>query len=347
MADDFLLKLENISHLFQIRKGHGLNQVNLELYPGEVVALMGVNGSGKTTLLNTIAEKISPQKGKIYKGNKWKPPYHFQVASRFNMEASADVEEKRSFANWMNLAQFWDTELQNLSTGNFHKWQQMEHFLQLENTNLLLLDEAFAHMDRLGQATIMENLKSWTREKESSVLWSTHDLEFACRWSDRILFMQRGNIIFNGTPEEMLYRPPTIEVALAVDFGNLLVGYVKNQLFYANEGTLKLNLNTGDDVGTPDKPIAIYLLPEDLCESAEGMQFESNGTESGIKVKIKEHYHEHFKNIIETRSVITQRKIKLLRKSPREKNDDDKYNIDEELSLILNPKSYTHLIREV
>jgi len=65
-----LLRLEDVSHNFADQDL--FYNVNLSVYPGDRIALIGKNGSGKTTLLNIISDKLEPTEGKLHKNNQLK-----------------------------------------------------------------------------------------------------------------------------------------------------------------------------------------------------------------------------------------------------------------------------------
>jgi len=238
-----MIELKSITHLFQPKRGHGVSNINLKLQPGEVVALMGSNGSGKTTLLNIISETITAQAGSLIKTSAFQKSF-FLTLNQLNQE-TADIpqnliEEKRSFAQWMNLTQVWDTATENLSTGTAKKWAELSSFLNLEETSLLLLDEPFAHLDATSVASIMEKLKEWAVEHQRCILWATHQLTDAARWSHRMIFLQQGKILFDGLPFDFLYHPPTTDYAKEVPGGNLLLGHYSEGQLKTADGNLNL-----------------------------------------------------------------------------------------------------------
>ena len=204
-----------------------LNNIELELYQGEIVALLGKSGSGKSTLLRVIAGLIPPSSGDVYyRGQPIKGPVpgismvfqHFALMPWLtvlqNVELGLEAqgvprEERRQRAlkaiDMIGLDGFESAFPKELSGG----MRQRVGFARalVVNPDLLLMDEPFSALDVLTAENLQSDLLDLWNEKKTpmkSILLVTHDITEAATMADRI-------IIFNSDPA-------SIRAELDVDF---------------------------------------------------------------------------------------------------------------------------------
>jgi energy-coupling factor transport system ATP-binding protein len=187
-----------------------LRGVDLELAPGERVALMGSNGAGKSTLLRAAAGLIDPQRGRIEApaGVALLPqrPGDLFVHERVGDELSGPVgtEALRRFG----LERMIDADPRDLSGG---ERQRLALAIVVagrdtgdgELPGALLLDEPTRGMDRSRKAELVE-LGRGLAEQGTAVMIATHDVEFAATFADRVILLARGEIAADGTAAELL-----------------------------------------------------------------------------------------------------------------------------------------------
>ncbi len=232
-----------------------LNGVALELGRGEVVSLLGPSGSGKTTLLRAVAGLETPWKGRIRIGER----------SVFDGDARLDVPAEarnlglvfQSYALWPHKTIFDNVAyglrlrrqsaaaideqvkkaLSELSLGHLagrypHQLsggQQQRVALAralVYNPPVILLDEPLSNLD----AKLREEARAWLRELimrlQLSALCVTHDQAEAMAMSDRILLLDQGRIVQQGTPREMYGDPRTLFTADFMGSNNRVEGTV-------------------------------------------------------------------------------------------------------------------------
>jgi energy-coupling factor transport system ATP-binding protein len=187
-----------------------LRGIDLELAPGERVALMGSNGAGKSTLLRAAAGLIDPQRGRIEApaGVALLPqrPGDLFVHERVGEELSGPVgtEALRRFG----LEGMTDTDPRDLSGG---ERQRLALAIVVagrdtgegEVPGALLLDEPTRGMDRARKAELVE-LGRGLAEQGTAVMIATHDVEFAATFADRVILLARGEVAADGTAAELL-----------------------------------------------------------------------------------------------------------------------------------------------
>lgn len=224
------LRYENVSHAYGEKQT--LQDINLEIAPGEVVCLLGPSGSGKTTLLRLAAGLVSPTEGSVY----------INGAEVSNQAAMVPPERRGVGLVFQDFALFPHMSvLKNVEFGltQLSRVEKVEHAMRMLETvglgheamnfpaslsggeqqrvalaralapkpGILLMDEPFSGLDARLREAVREETLALLRDTRSTVLIVTHDPEEAMKIGDRIVLMQNGEIVQAGTCEE-LYRTP-------------------------------------------------------------------------------------------------------------------------------------------
>jgi energy-coupling factor transport system ATP-binding protein len=184
--------------------------VDLRIEPGERVALMGRNGAGKSTLLRAAAGLIELQRGRLdaARGVALLPqrPGDLFVHERVRDEVRG--QPGKDSLRRFGLAGLADADPRDLSGG---ERQRLALAITLagrdpegaELPGTLLLDEPTRGMDRARKGELAE-LVSDLAERGSAVVVATHDVEFATTFADRAVLLGRGEVVADGTAEELL-----------------------------------------------------------------------------------------------------------------------------------------------
>jgi iron complex transport system ATP-binding protein len=227
-----LIAAENVT----VRRGGKtlLDAVSLALSEGESVALVGPNGAGKSTLLRTLSGELTPQSGRVRLRGRELTAYSprdlalhravlaqsisiafpFRVAEVVRMGAgdgrSARIDERVTAAlAEVDLGGFRDRVVTTLSGGE----QQRTHFARVlvqlgcgesvHGPGLLLLDEPTASLDLRHQLDLAASVRRCAA-RGVAVLAVLHDLNLATLFADRIIVLERGRIVADGTPAEVV-----------------------------------------------------------------------------------------------------------------------------------------------
>ncbi|AOY77660.1 ABC transporter ATP-binding protein [Clostridium formicaceticum] len=220
-----ILKLSNLCSTYN-KKDFVLNKINLQLYEKNITVILGENGAGKSTLLKTISGLLRPVKGKIvYKGrdiSHLKPEkraldigylsqnpndylFHDTVEEEiaFNLKVRGEKDDKKveEILILLNLKDKRRMNPRDLSGGE--RQRVALGTVLVTSPDILLLDEPTRGLD----VSLKDQLKATLqliKEKGTSILMVTHDVEFAAEISDRVMIMAEGEIVADGKKREVL-----------------------------------------------------------------------------------------------------------------------------------------------
>jgi sulfate transport system ATP-binding protein len=217
-----------------------IEHVDLDVQPGELLALLGPSGSGKTTFLRLIAGLEAPTGGRILFGEEdatrlavrdRRVGFVFQHYALFRHLTVAeniayglrvrprrirpsDKGIRRRVADLLDLVQLRGLDKRHPAqlSGGQRQRVALARALAVE-PRVLLLDEPFGALD----AKVRRDLRRWLREVHDrtghTTLFVTHDQEEALELADRVAIFNGGAIEQIGTPDEILDRPATAFVA--------------------------------------------------------------------------------------------------------------------------------------
>ncbi|ADL07912.1 ABC transporter ATP-binding protein [Thermosediminibacter oceani] len=233
------LEVKNLSYSYKDKSI--LEDVCLEINPGEFAGILGPNGSGKTTLLNNINRWLVPQKGSILieeqKVESLSPKTLAQYVATVPQETSLDlsftVEEivmmgrnpylktferekprdKTIIEECMKAVGIWnlkDRYINELSGGE--KQRALIARALAQQPKVLVLDEPISHLDINYKWEILELLKNLCKNMKIIVLAVLHDINLASLFCDKLLLLKDGKIFKSGSPEEVITEQNIREV---------------------------------------------------------------------------------------------------------------------------------------
>ncbi|CAN5127199.1 ABC transporter ATP-binding protein [soil metagenome] len=265
-----------------------LDGIELDIKPGEFVALLGPSGCGKTTALRALSGLEQIDEGRILidgddvadlPTNKRDLGMVFQSYSLFpHMTALENVEfglrmrkvaagDRRDRAvealDLVGLADKGGRFAHQLSGG-----QQQRVALAralVTRPRVLLLDEPLSALDAKVRVSLREQIRRIQTELGITTVFVTHDQEEALAVADRVAVMRAGRIEQIGTPEELYGTPATPFVADFVGLSNRVPGELK-------AGSVSVRGQSFPLLGEsqPDGPVLAYIRPEDVTFAAAG-----------------------------------------------------------------------------
>ena len=227
------LRVAGVDFHYYKNDGLVLRGVSLELGAGELVGLIGPNGSGKTTLLRVLSGLLVPNRGKVYlDGQDIRAFDRRQIAQRvavvpqelvmpFAFSAyemvmmgrtphvrpilGAGPRDRQAVAEKMELTAtsvLAERPFSELSGGE--KQRVIIAMALAQEPVILLLDEPTVHLDINHQVEILELIKRLNRQESLTVLATMHDLNLAALYFDRLILLDGGQVVANGSPAEVL-----------------------------------------------------------------------------------------------------------------------------------------------
>ena len=205
---------------------YAVNGVSFEANEGEIVGILGPNGAGKTTLLRMIAGIMNPTSGdvsfddmnydndeivikkslaylsgntKIY--NSISPYELLRMCAEFYEVKKDEIDNRiQEISKILEMDKFLYSRIGNLSTGQTQRVNIARCLIH--DPKYYILDEATSGLDIISSQIILDFMKS-EKKKGKCVLYSTHYMEEAENICDRVIMINHGNIIKEGTPDEI------------------------------------------------------------------------------------------------------------------------------------------------
>ena len=228
---------------------YAVNGVSFKADKGEIIGILGPNGAGKTTMLRMLAgimeqsEGIVEIDGQNYKKNsldiKRKIAFLSGNTKLYNrlsaheliqmcgklygMDINEINKREKEILQLLNLEEIKNAKIGNLSTGQTQRVGLARCLVH--NPQYYILDEATTGLDIISSQIILDFIKE-EKKKGKTILYSTHYMEEAENICDRVLMVNKGQIIETGTPNEIKAKTNTTNLR---DAFFTLIGGISNE----------------------------------------------------------------------------------------------------------------------
>ena len=201
--EDVILKNISMDFYSMSNEIKVLNNINMTLHKGEILAIVGPSGCGKSTILNIVSGLLKPTKGEVIVNGK--TGYMFQKDNLFewrtiyqNITLGLEInhlKEKHYFQKIDELLKkygLWDFKdsYPNELSGGMRQRVALIRTLVL-NPNILLLDESFSALDYQTRLLVNDDVYNIIKEEKKSTIMVTHDISEAIAMADRIILLSK------------------------------------------------------------------------------------------------------------------------------------------------------------
>lgn len=237
-----MVTAKNLTKTFQ-NNIKAVNNLSFHISKGETVGLIGANGAGKTTLIKLITGLLKPDSGfvRIFEDNPLgrkaiNGPFMGLITAQrtsgsytngtgvsttvlqdeltveLNMElikAMYKIPQEKykekiyKLSNSFGLNSFMKYRVDQLSLGQ--RMRAEIAAVLLYEPELLILDEPFIGVDLIAKEAIRKNLQNLSKDKNTTIILTTHNVEEIEKICNRVIFIDKGNMIFNGSFDRIKY----------------------------------------------------------------------------------------------------------------------------------------------
>jgi phosphonate transport system ATP-binding protein len=234
-----ILSIQNLSKTYE-GKTKALEKVSFDVSEGELVSVIGPSGAGKSTLFRCINQMILPDQGSsivfdekeivgmgkkdlrqvrkqigmvfqhynlVYRLTALENVLHGRLGYYSTLKGALSLYSKEDILRAMEILDLLGLEdrkffrCNNLSGGQKQRVGIARALIQ--DPKMILSDEPIASLDPQASKVIMEYLKDISRSMQIPCLVNLHQVDVAIKYSDRIIGMSQGEIVFNGPPEAL------------------------------------------------------------------------------------------------------------------------------------------------
>ncbi|MES5818735.1 ATP-binding cassette domain-containing protein [Streptomyces sp. RG80] len=207
---------------------HAVADITFDVSPGELLALLGPNGAGKSTTIKMLTGILTPTSGHAkvagvvpYQNRErnarnigavfgqrtqlwWDLPVRESFAilrDIYEVPKAEHAARLKEFDGLLDLSSFWDTRVRHLSLG-----QRVRSDLAaalLHDPPVVFLDEPTIGMDVVVKEQVREFLRHQVEERGRTVLLTTHDMTEVERLAERVVLVNHGRLVLDGTLDEI------------------------------------------------------------------------------------------------------------------------------------------------
>ncbi len=198
------------------KKYHALNGVSMQIKAGETVGIIGTNGSGKSTILKIITGVLNATEGEVTVNGRISAL--LELGAGFNMEYNGienvylngtmmgftekEIEERLPAI--LEFADIGDYVYQPCKTYSSGMFVRLAFAVAINiDPEILIVDEALSVGDVFFQAKCYHKFEEF-KEQGKTIIFVSHDLSSVSKYCDRVYLLNKGNLLGEGSPKEMI-----------------------------------------------------------------------------------------------------------------------------------------------
>lgn len=288
------------------KEHYALKGVDMTIYQGETVGIIGTNGSGKSTILKIITGVLNPTGGSVHVNGRISAL--LELGAGFNMEyngieniylngtmigfSKKEIDAKMDdILNFADIGDYVHQPVKTYSSGMFVRLA-FAVAINIE-PEILIVDEALSVGDVFFQAKCYHKFEEF-KEMRKTIVFVSHDLSSISKYCDRVVLLNQGVKLGEGSPKEMIdaYKQVLVgQYVPAADDHSLLSDKEITAAAAAAAGTVKGEVNPELlEYGTKDAMITGYKITDDTGRETSALL---KGKECTITMQV------HFEHDIE------------------------------------------------
>ena len=288
------------------KEHYALKGVDMTIYQGETVGIIGTNGSGKSTILKIITGVLNPTGGSVHVNGRISAL--LELGAGFNMEyngieniylngtmigfSKKEIDAKMD--DILNFADIGDYVYQPVKTYSSGMFVRLAFAVAINiEPEILIVDEALSVGDVFFQAKCYHKFEEF-KEMGKTIVFVSHDLSSISKYCDRVVLLNQGVKLGEGSPKEMIdaYKQVLVgQYVPAADDHSLLSDKEITAAAAAAAGTVKGEVNPELlEYGTKDAMITGYKITDDMGRETSALL---KGKECTITMQV------HFEHDIE------------------------------------------------
>lgn len=288
------------------KEHYALKGVDMTIYQGETVGIIGTNGSGKSTILKIITGVLNPTGGSVHVNGRISAL--LELGAGFNMEyngieniylngtmigfSKKEIDAKMNdILNFADIGDYVHQPVKTYSSGMFVRLA-FAVAINIE-PEILIVDEALSVGDVFFQAKCYHKFEEF-KEMGKTIVFVSHDLSSISKYCDRVVLLNQGVKLGEGSPKEMIdaYKQVLVgQYVPAADDHSLLSDKEITAAAAAAAGTVKGEVNPELlEYGTKDAMITGYKITDDMGRETSALL---KGKECTITMQV------HFEHDIE------------------------------------------------
>ena len=303
---DRLKEALGFSRKKRYKEHYALKGVDMTIYQGETVGIIGTNGSGKSTILKIITGVLNPTGGSVHVNGRISAL--LELGAGFNMEyngieniylngtmigfSKKEIDAKMDdILNFADIGDYVHQPVKTYSSGMFVRLA-FAVAINIE-PEILIVDEALSVGDVFFQAKCYHKFEEF-KEMGKTIVFVSHDLSSISKYCDRVVLLNQGVKLGEGSPKEMIdaYKQVLVgQYVPAADDHSLLSDKEITAAAAAAAGTVKGEVNPELlEYGTKDAMITEYKITDDMGRETSALL---KGKECTITMQV------HFEHDIE------------------------------------------------
>ena len=200
----------------KVKLHYALNGVNMQIRQGETVGIIGTNGSGKSTILKIITGVLNPTEGEVKVNGRISAL--LELGAGFNMEyngienvylngtmmgfSEKEIDEK--LPEILEFADIGDYVTQPVKTYSSGMFVRLAFAVAINiEPEILIVDEALSVGDVFFQAKCYHKFEEF-KKMGKTIVFVSHDLSSISKYCDRVFLLNKGNLLGEGSPKEMI-----------------------------------------------------------------------------------------------------------------------------------------------